>query len=446
MPTLPKIIADLELQLATQIDIGGTTATLQTNVDDDAVTLPDGLYYFTLDSGSSVKEHISCTKTGVNLTAIKTVSRQGVETSGVLRVHRVGASCIMTDFATYKSYMDTLAIQGALDSSTTVKGVSTLSVAPVSPTAPIAVGDNDPRLTADHSVAGLVSPYAGTTAPTGWLLCDGSAVSRTTYAALFGVTSTIYGSGDGSTTFNLPNLKNRIPIGLDASVKVVIDNCDAAWTAGSNVTATNDTSDKKEGTGSVKLDVGASATAGQILGYKALSSFSLAGKTTIGMWVKSSIALNAGDLQYKLDDTAAIASSLEAINIPALDAGVWTKIYLTLANPGIDVALISHGIYQVNNKGAFQFWIDDINDGENYEVGATGGEKTHVLSKAEMPSHTHRFVTTDVGGSGTSTIASNSTQDPFSAKDIPIPPEATGGGLTHNNLQPYITLNYIIKY
>jgi microcystin-dependent protein len=52
-------------------------------------------------------------------------------------------------------------------------------------------------------------PFAGTSAPTGWLFCDGSAVSRTTYAALFAVVSTRYGVGDGSTTFNLPDLRSR---------------------------------------------------------------------------------------------------------------------------------------------------------------------------------------------------------------------------------------------
>lgn len=51
---------------------------------------------------------------------------------------------------------------------------------------------------------GTISPYAGTLAPANWLLCDGSAVSRTTYSALFAVISTTYGVGDGSTTFNLP--------------------------------------------------------------------------------------------------------------------------------------------------------------------------------------------------------------------------------------------------
>lgn len=63
--------------------------------------------------------------------------------------------------------------------------------------------------------AGTVNPYAGSTAPTGWLLCAGQAVSRTTYADLFAVVSTTYGSGDGSTTFNLPDLRGRVVAGKD---------------------------------------------------------------------------------------------------------------------------------------------------------------------------------------------------------------------------------------
>jgi microcystin-dependent protein len=63
--------------------------------------------------------------------------------------------------------------------------------------------------------AGTVNPYAGSTAPTGWLLAYGQAVSRTTYADLFAVLSTTYGSGDGSTTFNLPDLRGRAVAGLD---------------------------------------------------------------------------------------------------------------------------------------------------------------------------------------------------------------------------------------
>lgn len=52
---------------------------------------------------------------------------------------------------------------------------------------------------------GTVAPYSGATAPVGFLLCNGAAVSRTTYSALFAIVGTTYGAGDGSTTFNLPN-------------------------------------------------------------------------------------------------------------------------------------------------------------------------------------------------------------------------------------------------
>lgn len=63
---------------------------------------------------------------------------------------------------------------------------------------------------------GAISAYAGNSEnpPSGWLYCKGQAVSRTTYATLFGVINTTYGSGDNSTTFNLPNLSSKFPVGL----------------------------------------------------------------------------------------------------------------------------------------------------------------------------------------------------------------------------------------
>ena len=63
--------------------------------------------------------------------------------------------------------------------------------------------------------AGVFVPYAGETAPAGWLLCDGSAVSRTTYAALFAAIGEAYGAGDGSTTFNLPDMRGEFLRGWD---------------------------------------------------------------------------------------------------------------------------------------------------------------------------------------------------------------------------------------
>ena len=56
---------------------------------------------------------------------------------------------------------------------------------------------------------GSIIPFAGSNIPAGYLLCNGVAVSRTSYAGLFGVISTLYGTGDGTTTFNLPDLRDR---------------------------------------------------------------------------------------------------------------------------------------------------------------------------------------------------------------------------------------------
>ena len=62
--------------------------------------------------------------------------------------------------------------------------------------------------------AGIIMPFAGTVAPENYLFCDGSAVSRTTYATLFAVIGTTFGAGDGSSTFNLPDLGGRVPLGV----------------------------------------------------------------------------------------------------------------------------------------------------------------------------------------------------------------------------------------
>lgn len=94
------------------------------------------------------------------------------------------------------------------------------------PTAPTpSSGDNSTKIATTAFVAtsmtslvipvGMITPYGGTAAPSGWLLCDGSPVSRTTYATLFALTGTAFGAGDGSTTFNVPDLRGRAPFGLD---------------------------------------------------------------------------------------------------------------------------------------------------------------------------------------------------------------------------------------
>ena len=77
------------------------------------------------------------------------------------------------------------------------------------------VNENFDIIDVASSVTGAIQLYAGLAAPSGWLICNGQAVSRTTYAALYAVIGTTYGAGDGSTTFNVPNLVNKTVRGAE---------------------------------------------------------------------------------------------------------------------------------------------------------------------------------------------------------------------------------------
>lgn len=80
---------------------------------------------------------------------------------------------------------------------------------------------------------GAVMPFANAIAPTGWLLCFGQAVSRTTFAALFAVCGGSFGAGDGSTTFNVPDMRGRVGVGKDDMGGVAANRITAAIIAGS---------------------------------------------------------------------------------------------------------------------------------------------------------------------------------------------------------------------
>jgi len=105
---------------------------------------------------------------------------------------------------------------------------------------------------------GVLTMWPTGTAPTGWLLCNGAAVSRTTYAALFAAIGTTFGAGDTTTTFNLPDYRDRMPIGANtiaASVGATGGSANATL-----VSHSHSTSDPGSFiTGSFGIDAGGSA-------------------------------------------------------------------------------------------------------------------------------------------------------------------------------------------
>ena len=141
-----------------------------------------------------------------------------------------------------------------------------------------------------------------------------------------------------------------------------IHTCDAKWDEleDTDVTAYLDTSFKKEGSGSNKLVVAAGAGAGDILLTDDITEVDLSGCTEVQIWIYSTVALSAGDLQLLLDDTAQCSSPVESLDIPATTANIWTRHIISLANPQSDSAIISVGLKMVVDKGAFNLWADDI--------------------------------------------------------------------------------------
>lgn len=173
---------------------------------------------------------------------------------------------------------------------------------------------SNPGDSSTMGITGEIKMWSAASAPSGWTLCEGAAISRSTNAALFAVIGTTYGAGDGTTTFNVPDFRGRVPVGFDSTQT------------------------------------------------------------------------------------------------------------------------------EFNARGN------------------TGGEKTHVLTTAEMPSHTHTQAahSHNLGGNGALTDGSTGTlysvqNGTFYGFRAQQPPAATatnnntGGGGAHNNLQPYLTIKYIIK-
>lgn len=146
----------------------------------------------------------------------------------------------------------------------------------------------------------------------------------------------------------------------DITEGVEVTDCETKWTeSGANITCSADTTYYKKGSKSSKIAIGADFTTG-LAAYYAISSADYTGHDHVHLWVRSSVALASGDISLLLDNTAACASPLEDINIPALAANTWTRVSLTYASAAGLGAVISVGLKVNVDKGACDIYLDDI--------------------------------------------------------------------------------------
>ena len=156
----------------------------------------------------------------------------------------------------------------------------------------------------------------------------------------------------------------------------VIENCEDAWNemAGTGVTASLDTSDFKNGSGSAKFVCDAT-TGVELVATEQVTSMDLSAYTDLLFWAKSSVAMDANDWQLCLDDSASCGSPIITANLPALSADTW-KFCRVSADMSSCTAIVSVGLKQAVDKGALTFRIDSV-----WAGAAISGVKSWTLDK-----------------------------------------------------------------
>ena len=194
-------------------------------LDTDELQVYNGTEWITvIDTGNS--ENITASTLVATSASIGTLTVTGPSTLTVIGSSNLSSNTtIGTITPTELGYLD--GVTSGIQAQINLKAPSaspTFTGVPAAPTA--SAGTNTTQLATTEFVGAAVSvgmptgaiiSFAGSAAPTGWLLCDGgsSGILRTTYAALFAVIGTTYGAGDNSTTFNVPDLRGRVVAGKD---------------------------------------------------------------------------------------------------------------------------------------------------------------------------------------------------------------------------------------
>ena len=227
---------------------------------------------------------------------------------------------------------------------------------------------------------GAVMLWPAAAAPHGWLLCDGGAVSRSAFAALCAVIGTVYGSGDGSVTFNLPDLKGRFAVGCDS-------------------TEPFNTPGGKGGENTHVLTTAEMPAHGHT---QSAHSHSIA---------HDHAAVNTGNMSANHTHSISFNTGAETGHTHRACAGTY------------NVGSGSGSTYKYfTNNGSTGAQTSGSSSGHTHLVsGTTGTSSANHTHSVDLPAYS--------GNSGSATAVNQS----------------EGGGASHNNLPPYLVLNYIIK-
>jgi microcystin-dependent protein len=269
------------------------------------------------------------------------------------------------------------------------------------------------------ALTGLVSAFAGSAAPNGWLLCDGTAVSRTIYASLFNAIGTTYGGGDGSTTFNLPNLKGRIPVGYDS--------------AQTEFAALGQTGGEKAHVQTVQeMAVHTHAqTAHSHTGGTSQNGYHSHGDWTSGVGDHSHTGYTDNQGTHSHGGGTGYSGD-HAHGSSTLDG------FMTYQTTNA-----TRNLFQRNTAATAAYVINSTNQASiGYGSTNTAGGHTHGIGNDG--GHTHNIQTYNAGGHNHQIYADGNHTHSFTTDGTTASNVNNGGSSPANVLQPYVAMNYII--
>ena len=314
----------------------------------------------------------------------------------------------------------------------------------------------------DTEPIGSTKMYFGTTEPTGYKFVNGQALSRTEYAELFNLIGTTYGAGDESTTFNLPDMSGRVPVGL---------NVNKEWF---------NQLGKTGGSEEVTLTVEQMPNHNHIIGYDVrknaetfTDSYSL-GTTSGGDIKENSIPttyVGGGQAHTNLQPYITVNYIMKVKNVASENvivpdnfpiggeisysantlpdnSWVWSDTnYLISDYPELaalydgifDDDTTQDGYFKTPKKAGLVTVGLDPNDTDFNTIGKTIGEKEHTLTIDEMPKHSHTFDFDQTAGSNANAVKTG-VQSTYGKSTSSV-----GGNQPHNNIQPSIVSRFIIK-
>lgn len=233
-----------------------------------------------------------------------------------------------------------------------------------------------------------------------------------------------------------PNVIINIPALANSSLShyptdtLSIHDCETAWTASANVTATANTTYAKVGTYAAKLAVGSSFVTG-LVAYKTLTSTDYSGYQKVSFWIMATVNQAAGDFSIKLCSDTAGAVAVDTFSVPALTANV--PRYFTIdTSAALGSAIQSVALYINTDNGAVDIYLDDI-----FAVKSNTAASTKIkIFRTKRDGATLYYL--DAISNGTTTYTDRTSDDDLSTETI-----YTTGGLVERDPAPACEIMHI---